>query len=111
MANTQPGLDIVNDITKIKIGQVASSIFKEGMLKYKIRIEGMHSSLSEIIELSDGIPIFQNGINTKRFENGARVFCLSIGEAIGSVFVVGEVDDSNKKDTVTEGVLSGQNFL
>lgn len=104
-------LEIKNTNVKVKIGIIKASKMIDAMLKYKVLLEAHHSPETSIIECSDGIPIFYSGVNTKRYSDGTRVLCMCEGENINEVFIIGEIDDRNKKDTYSDKVFEGQNYL
>lgn len=104
-------LEIKNTNVKVKIGIIKASKLTDAMLQYKVMLEAHHSSSVTIVECSNGIPVFYSGVNTKRYSDGTRVLCICEGDNIDEVFIIGEIDDRNKKDTYSDKVFEGQNYL
>lgn len=104
-------LKVKNENIKLRFGVIKESDFIDGMLQYIVFVEGYHSPGAPMSSLSSGFPVFSAGVNTKRYSKQTRVLLLIEGNDFSTVYVIGEVDDPNKKDTSDPGIQEGQYFL
>ena len=103
--------DLQNKLTRMRFGIVKNSEFISGILKYKVHIENYHSAEASLVELSDGVPVFHAGINSKRYHDEARVLIIIEDNEYDTVYILGEIDDRHKLNTEDPGLPKGQSSL